>query len=182
MSSDYKVLKQEIIASPKNKKHQIVDITIQTPEGKEVVWQTVKTRDVVTVVAINADNKIYCVRQWRPAANNYVWELPAGGVEEVNPSSDQILQNANRELRQEIGLSAGKLELLTKFWPSIHIPSNFNVVLATDLKPQPLPLDPNESIEIKALPYEEAYDLMVNQQIPSALTLVGLLLVKNLGH
>lgn len=52
MNKNYTVLKEEITASPKNRKHQLIDATIQTPDGKEVAWQYIKTRDVVTIVAI----------------------------------------------------------------------------------------------------------------------------------
>ncbi len=178
MSSGYKILNEEAISSPKNRKHQLVDATVKTPEGQEVVWQYIKTRDVVTIVAINDQNHIYCVRQWRPAVKDYVWELPAGGVEGLGSTNEQILQNANREIQEEISLSAGKLELLANFRPSIHMACTYHVILARDLRTGALPPDPDELIEIRILPYTEAYDLMVNNQTPSALTLIGLLLAK----
>jgi len=43
MKNDYLVLKTEIIRSPVNGKHELVDATVKTPDGKEVVWQYVKT-------------------------------------------------------------------------------------------------------------------------------------------
>src|SRR3989344_2620000 len=120
MANNYKVLKEEVISSPKNRKHQLVDATICIPKGKEVVWQYVKTRDVVTIVALDNKNQVFCVRQWRPARKEYVWELPAGGIEVEQPTPEQVFQNANRELQEEIRHKASKMELLSAFSPTIH--------------------------------------------------------------
>jgi ADP-ribose pyrophosphatase len=176
MTKNYKILKEEMITSPHNRKHQLVDVSILTPNKKEVVWQYVKTRDVVTVLAINNQSQIYCVRQWRPARKDFVWELPAGGIEVENPTQEQVFENANRELQEEIGLKANKMEIISSFSPSIHIACTYYVVLAKDLVPSFLPQDADEDLEVKALPLKEANNLLINQQLPSALTLVGLTL------
>lgn len=178
MGTDYKVLNEDVIASSKNRKHQLVDAIIITPDGKEVIWQYVKTRDVVTIVALDNRNLVYCVRQWRPARKEYVWELPAGGVEVEQPTKEQVYQNANRELQEEIGFKANKMELLSAFSPTIHMTCRYYVVLATELEKSSLPQDVDENIEIKVFPFNEAYDLLINQQLPSALTLVGMVLAK----
>lgn len=174
MISDYKVIKEETVESSISHKHQLIDVTVLTPDNHEVVWQYVKTRDVVTIVALNDKDQIYCVRQWRPARKDFVWELPAGGIEVPNPSLDQVFDNANRELQEEIGLKANKFELLSKFSPTIHTDCVYYVVLAQDLTPNVLPKDNDENLEIKVLPFDQANDLLIKQQLPSALTLVGM--------
>ncbi|HJZ05009.1 hypothetical protein A2634_01795 [Candidatus Amesbacteria bacterium RIFCSPHIGHO2_01_FULL_48_32] len=178
MPTGYKIISESVITSPTNHKHQLVDATVKLPGGKTAVWQYVRSRDVVGIIALTDDNSVYCVRQWRPTRKDYVWELPAGGVEAEHPSDKQVLDNANRELQEEIGMKADKLVILAKFTPTIHIDSNYYVVLATDLKPHSLPNDPVERLEIKTLPFDQAYNLLVNQQLPSALTLISLLLAK----
>lgn len=174
----YKVLDEKVIQSPNSNKHQLIDSTVQVPNGKKVIWQYIETRDVVTIVALDSKNRIYCVRQWRPARKDYVWELPAGGITVENPTTTQVLEHANRELQEEVGLKADKLELLASFTPSIHMTSKFYVVLAKDLSPGKLSQDDDEDLEIKALPFNEAFELLVSKQIPSAMTLVGMLMLR----
>lgn len=133
---------------------------------------------MVCIVAVDNRKRVYCVRQWRPARNDYVWELPAGGVESQQPSDEIILQNANRELQEEIGFKSNRMEILSVFSPAVHIQSHYYIVLATELEKSSLPKDIGEELEIVALPIDEAFDLLINQQLPSSLTLVGMLMAK----
>jgi 8-oxo-dGTP pyrophosphatase MutT (NUDIX family) len=178
MAGNFQILGEETISSPKNPKFQIVDATILTPDSHTVVWQYIQTRDAVGMVALDHQHRIYCVRQWRPARKDYVWELPAGGIDIVKPDPGQILENANRELQEEIGMRAGRLEILASFSPGVHITCTFHIVLAQDLTPASLPGDIGENIEIKLLPFAEAYDLLTHQQLPTSTSLIGLLLAK----
>ncbi len=178
MNGDYKVLKEEVTTSPNNHKYKLVDAVIRTPAGKEVDWEYIKARDGVTIVAINSKNQIFVVRQWRPARKDYVWELPAGGIEIEHPTLERVFQNANRELQEEISFKANKIELLSSFSPAIHMACTYYVVLARDLEASPLPNGADEKIETKAMPFDEAFDLLVNRELPSASTLVGMILAK----
>jgi ADP-ribose pyrophosphatase len=178
MTKNYQILDEKLISSPANSKHKLVDVTIKTPAGDTVVWQYIKTRDVVSVVALNRANQIYCVRQWRPAIKDYIWELPAGGINETNPTSEEVFENANRELQEEIGFKANKIELITKFHPTIHMTCLYYAVLATDLEQSTLPKDIGEDIEIGLFDIPKAYDLLIKQQTTSSLTLIGLTLIK----
>ncbi len=175
----YQIIAEETTSSPNNKKHLLVDATVQLPDGKQAVWQYIKSRDVVAIVALDSEQNIWLVRQWRPSRNDYVWELPAGGVEDKNPTEEQIFTNANRELQEEIGLKANTLKMLAKFTPTIHMQSNYYVVLATDLEPSKLPQDENENVEYKKVTIDEAFKLFTEGPNPSALNLVGLLSLKN---
>lgn len=178
MTKVYKIVKEEVVTSQKSHKHVLIDSTVITPSKNEVVWQYVKSRDVVTIVAINEKQEIYCVRQWRPARKEYVWELPAGGIEDKNPTSKQVLENANRELQEEIGVKAKNLKIISSFSPSIHMTSTYYVVLAKQLTKSSLPQDLEEDLEVKAIAFDEAYDLLISKQLPSSMTLVGMLLAK----
>jgi ADP-ribose pyrophosphatase len=178
MDKTYKILSEELTVSPKGKKHQLVDATVELPNGETRVWQYIKSRQVVSIAAITDKMEIWCVRQWRVARNEFVWELPAGGVENINPTTEQILEDANRELQEEIGLKSNSLKLLAKFSPTIHFQGTYYAVQATDLVDSKLPYSPDEQLDIKAIPFDEAFDLLVNQQLPSAVTLVSMLAVR----
>lgn len=182
MNGVYRILKEEVFSSPRNTKHQLVDATILTPDGHEVVWQYIRTRDVVGIVALEDQDRVFCVRQWRPARKDYAWELPAGGIEKENPTSDEVLENANRELQEEIGFKAHTLELLASFSPTIHVACTYYVVLARNLESSALSNDVVESVEAKALPFDAAADLLLHQNLPSALTLIGMSLARQYLH
>lgn len=179
MKQQYSVLSESEIISPNNKKHRLVDATIATPDGKQVCWQYVKTRDVVTIVPITDKNEVYCVKQWRPARKSQIWELPAGGIEEESATIDQVLANANRELQEELGIRARKIQVIATFSPGAHIASINYVVLARDFETSKLPGDDHEDLDIKILPFKDAYQLLINSQIPTAMTLVGMALARD---
>jgi ADP-ribose pyrophosphatase len=84
------------------------DIVAKTLAGWESPYYTVEANDYVTVLAATASGGVVLVRQFRPAVEDFTLELPSGHIEEgENPE-----EAARRELLEETGYTAGKLELL----------------------------------------------------------------------
>jgi ADP-ribose diphosphatase len=83
------------------------DVDLGGRRGIETFW-SVRTGGYAAVVAVTADGLIPLVRQYRPAVETYVLELPSGAID----SAETPDAAARRELLEETGYKAGELVLL----------------------------------------------------------------------
>jgi ADP-ribose pyrophosphatase len=89
------------------------DIVAKTLAGWEAPYYAVEANDYVTVLAATARGGVVLVRQFRPAVEDFTLELPSGHIEDGESPEDA----ARRELLEETGYTAGKLELLASLVP-----------------------------------------------------------------
>jgi ADP-ribose pyrophosphatase len=104
-------------------------------------------------------------------------ELPAGTLDE------QELPEvcAHREVREEVGMSAGKLVNIGEFYLAPGYSTEYMYVyLATGLQPDPLEMDEDEFLEVEQMPIKELYDLAERGQIQDGKTLAALFLARPL--
>ena len=148
---------------------------IRLPDGKTARLEIVDHVGAVTLVPIDEQNRVWFVRQYRHPAGEVLLELPAGMVE----PGEAPLDCARREIREEIGMAAGRIELIGEFYLAPGYSSEFmRVFLATDLRPDPLPGDADEFISIEPIPLEVVQHMIENGKIHDAKTLASLTLVK----
>ena len=126
-------------------------------------------------VPITAEGKVVMVRQYRKALERPVLELPAGKIEK----GEEPLQTIIRELAEETGYTAGNLEFLTAFYPSVGYTNEvLYIYLATDLTPGPTNYDDHEAMDMLEVDFEEAHNMVVRGEIRDAKTMLGILLAK----
>jgi ADP-ribose pyrophosphatase len=126
---------------------------------------------VVVIPLLNSD-RICLVRNYRPAVNATLIELPAG-TREPNEHPEQT---AARELAEETGYSAGKIERIHAFFPSPGIlDEEMLLYVATDLRPGTPRPEPGEEIENLVVPGSEAVRMALDGSIRDAKTIVGIL-------
>ncbi len=131
----------------------------------------------VTVVALTNEEKIVLVRQFRKAAEKAVLELPAGKLEE----GEDPLSGISRELKEETGYTAGKIQLLSSFYVAIGYSQEvIHLYLATELVGGERDLDPDEAIEIHEYPLEDVVKMCINGEIQDSKVLVGALMVNEI--
>ena len=104
--------------------------------GQDAEWEFVRRRGihgVAVMLAITPDDEILLVRQFRPPVEADVWELPAGLADRPQ---EGLLECAQRELIEETGFRAGKMELLIR-GPAAAASSStlLDIYLATELEP-----------------------------------------------
>ena len=146
---------------------------LRYPDGREVAFEIIQHGGAVTMVPVDGEGQVIFVRQYRHAAGEALLELPAGRLEEGEPPEEC----ARRELREEIGMAAGKMKKLGEFFLAPGYSSeHMQVYLATELRPDPLQPDADEQIEIERYPLAEAYALLAGGKLRDAKTVAALAL------
>lgn len=154
---------------------KIVDITqehLTLPNGKEVTFEFVHHPGGSAVVALNAKNEVCLLRHYRPVADGWLWEIPAGKRDD----EEAPLSTAQRELREEAGMLAGKWQSLGAIFSSpgvftevIHL---YHATALTDVGNAP---EEDELFEVHWLPLSEAVSMAINGEITDAKTIIALL-------
>jgi len=83
-----------------------------TPGGHSRTFEVVRFGQGVAILPVLDGNRIVLIRQFRPAINELILEVPAGKIE----AGEDILEAAARELREETGISGSKIRLMTSIW------------------------------------------------------------------
>lgn len=152
---------------------RIFDVRVDTiREGKvEYDREIVVHRGSAVIVPVFDDGRVGLVRQYRHAAGKYLLEVPAGSLNQgEDPESGAI-----RELEEEIGCRATKIEKIAEFFVSPgFLTEKMHVYLATDLTETSQNLEEDELIEIERLSFEQALDKIRRGEIEDAKTIVGL--------
>jgi ADP-ribose pyrophosphatase len=148
---------------------------IRLPDGKSARLEIVDHVGAVTLVPVDDQKRVWFVRQYRHPAGEVLLELPAGMVE----SGEAPLDCARREIREETGMAAGRIEPIGEFYLAPGYSTEFmHIFLATDLHPDPLPGDADEFITAEPIPLEVALRMIENGKIRDAKTLAALMLAK----
>jgi ADP-ribose pyrophosphatase len=119
------------------------------------------------------DGRVALVRQYRHPARRELLEIPAGRIEDGEAPETC----AAREVEQEIGFRAGRIEKLAEFYSTPGFcEEKLHVYLAADLTPSSQSLDHDELIEIVYLPFAEAVRMAERGGIEDSKTIIALLL------
>jgi ADP-ribose pyrophosphatase len=144
---------------------------VKLPSGRSSVREVVEHAPVVAIVALDSQGDVLLVRQYRLPAQQSLLEIPAGGVD----PGESPEEAAQRELQEETGQRAGRLERLGSFFSSPgYCDEYMHLYLATGLEPSALAADADESIEVVRLPLDEALRLIERGEIRDVKTIVGL--------
>ena len=135
------------------------------------------TREIIdhvggSSVYCEKDNKVLLVKQFRYAYGEEIWEIPAG---KLNPNEDPSV-TALRELEEECGIRANKIEKLFDIYPTPGYTNEITrIYLATDLIEGKQKLDDGEFLTFKWFDKDELRNMIKSNQIKDAKTLVALL-------
>ncbi len=128
---------------------------------------------VVPLFAVGKDPQVLLIRQYRYAANGYVYEIPAGRLDpEESPGVC-----ANRELKEETGYSAATVRLLTTIFTTPGFTDErIHIFLAEGLTAGRSEREPDEFLELYPVPLSKAVGMVRAGKITDAKTAIGLLL------
>jgi ADP-ribose pyrophosphatase len=140
------------------------------PSGFEIRRAIVHHNGSAVMMAVDDRKRILLVRQYRLPARSYLWELPAGKLDQ----GETALQAAKRELTEETGYRAKKWKRLLTFYPSPgYIAEKMTIFLATGLtegKAQPME---DERIETRWFTAQEIERGIRSGKIVDGKTMIG---------
>lgn len=142
----------------------VEEVVVEVPGGKkETRWYVIK-RDAVGIVPITDDGKILMTREYRSAAGEVQWRIPAGGIND----NEEPLDAAHRELREETGFDAKSIEVLVQTAdPSAIIKQKSYFFLARGLFESALDAGEWEGIELAPQTPDEVRALIATAQVNS---------------
>jgi ADP-ribose pyrophosphatase len=159
---------------------KVFDVRLDKIREGDVEYEReiVEHRGSAVIVPLFADGTIAMVRQYRHATGKYLLEIPAGMLE----AGEEPLEGARRELQEEIGVTAAKIEPLAAFYISPgFLTEKMNVFLATDLTETGQQLEDDELIELERIPLDAAADMALDGRIEDAKSIVGILMTQKIA-
>src|SRR5262249_14116430 len=127
---------------------------------------------ILAVDEIGAEPRILLERQYRHAAEDFLWELPAGRIDK----GEKGLAAAKRELLEETGYSAGKWRRILHFYASPgFVAETMDIFLAQELRAGKAQPEDDEVIEVRFVPLSQAVRMVMLQTIRDAKTIAGIL-------
>ncbi|MBC7929645.1 MAG: NUDIX hydrolase [Rubrivivax sp.] len=165
----------EVVSSEEIYGGKIIGVVRDTVrEGdKTYVREVVRHPGGAGVVPYFDDGTIALVSQYRHPTVRYVLEIPAGKLD----PGELPAETAARELEEELGVVAGRMEQLSEFYSTPGFcAEKLWVFLATNLRETARSHGEDEIIEIVRLPFTRALEMIASREIEDAKTIIGLLL------
>lgn len=166
---------ERVISEKRIFEGKVIDLSLRQArltDGTVVNREVVVNKGAVVIVPLTKNNEVRLLRQYRAAAEQWLIELPAGGLE---PGEDPDLA-APRELLEETGDQAATWHKLGGFYSAPGILTEFlELYLAIDLIPGPNNLEFDEHIELLTVPWAEVVEMIRRREIEDAKTIAGLM-------
>lgn len=155
---------------------------VEEPGGVRVRRDLIRHSGSVVVLAVDDTGKIPRIlleRQYRHAAQDYLWELPAGRID----AGEQELKAAQRELLEETGYSASRWRRILRFYASPgFVAETMSVYLATGLRSGDAQPEEDEVIYKRMVALNAALRMVLNGTIRDAKTISSVLWLDHVWH
>lgn len=149
--------------------------TVTLPNGVTIALEMVRHPGAAAVVPLKDSGTVVLIKQFRHAAGGFIYEIPAGKLH----AGEDPMHCAARELEEEIGYVAGRLDHLTSILTAPGFTDEvIHIYKATALTRGQQQLDRDEVLEVLEFPLEEAIAMIVAGTIRDAKTIVGLQMVQ----
>jgi ADP-ribose pyrophosphatase len=156
--------------------------TIERADGTRSERDIVGHPGAVAIVALDPDDQVLLVRQYRTATRGILLEIPAGtlDIDPITGVTEEPDLAARRELEEETGYRAGSWQRLSSFWTAPGFASELmHLYLATDLRPahpdERLGPDEDEHLGLERMPFADAVAAVERGEIGDAKSILGLL-------
>ncbi|MDO5707766.1 MAG: NUDIX hydrolase [Andreesenia angusta] len=170
-------MREKVMSSEIKYRGKILNLRIdeiETKNGKKSKREIIEHKDAVAILAINEEEEIILVRQYRIAVDDAILELPAGLIEDGE--SEEAA--ARRELREETGYTANRMEKMHTFYSSAGFSNEkIHIFFASDLKSGEMDLDEGENIVVEKFHIDQINRLIEENE--DSKTVIALLLYKD---
>jgi len=147
--------------------------TVEKSNGRKTTRDVVEHSDCVAVVALDEQDNVILVRQFRHAVDRFLLEIPAGGID----PGEEPLDSVRRELQEEIGYFPRKIDKLGGFYSIPGYGTEYlHCFLATDLVPSRLMAEDTDDIELVRVSPDDIPRLIASGEICDGKTIAALLL------
>lgn len=174
-------LREKTIKSEKIYDGRVIKLsvdTVITPGGNEATREIIHHPGGVGVVAIDEDNMIYLVEQYRIPYDEVLLEIPAG---KIDPGETDVKRAAERELREETGLTADSLEFIGNFYPSVgFLDEDLRLFMAKGLHMGETDPDEDEFLNLVKIPFDKAVEMVMDNRIKDGKTVAAILKANNM--
>lgn len=174
------LFKEKILSSEYPFRGKILNVRVDRvllPDGRMSTREVVEYSGAVAVVPLTETFEVIMVRQYRHPVGRELLEIPAGKIE----AGEEPEACARRELAEEVGLQAGRLEFISRFYPTPGFANELtHLYLARELTPGAASPDDGEFLEVVRLPFAEALKMVLRGEICDAKTICGLLLTSRI--
>ena len=142
------------------------------PDGKPGIYGVVEYYPCVGILPIDAEGNIYLVGQHRYALDIYSWEIPEGGCNRGEAPETA----ARRELKEELGLEAGRLEKLIISHLSNSVSTEeAHIFLATELSQHEAEPEGTEQLERRIVSFATALEMVLSGEITDSMSQIAIL-------
>jgi ADP-ribose pyrophosphatase len=147
--------------------------TVEKASGRKTTRDVVEHSDCVAVVALDEQDNILLVRQFRHAVDRFLLEVPAGGID----PGEKPLDSVRRELQEEIGYFPRKIDKLGGFYSIPGYGTEYlHCFLATDLVRSRLIAEDTDDIELVRVSPDDIPRLIASGEICDGKTIAALLM------
>lgn len=145
--------------------------TVKLPDGGSSTREIVEHAPAVAIVALDDEQNIKLVRQFRKPVEKMLLEIPAGIME----PGEEPLASARRELEEETGFRADRWEKILTYYSAPGFSDEaLHVFLARDLSRGTASPDEDEFLQVVELPLEKAYSHIFDGQIVDGKSIIGI--------
>lgn len=149
-------------------------MTVRLPNGRTAQREIVHHKGAAAVVPVDDEEYVYLVRQHRVANDMLMWEIPAG---KLDTADEEPLHCAVRELQEETGLRAKKMEQMSHIVTTPGFcTEKIALYLATGLSQHETHFDDDEFLQLTRIPLQEAVSRVMSGELRDAKTALGLLM------
>ena len=147
--------------------------TVVAADGHHAVREIVEHPDAVIMVALDTEDNVLLVNQFRTPLGKNLLEVPAGIIEKNEDTEAAVI----REMQEETGYKPQKLVFLAGFFSTPGFTTEYlHLYLVTDLVSSPLHAEDTAGIELVRVPVSQITELITSGRIQDAKTIAGLLL------
>ncbi len=155
---------------------QLTHFDVINPSGGKGIYGKVHFNGIATgALPLDEELNTYLVGQYRFTIDRYSWEIPeGGGAFGIDP-----VESAKRELLEETGLVATEWTKLIEMHLSNSVTDEYAVIyLARNLSQHTASPEETEQLQVKKLPFEEAYQMVERGEITDSMSVAAILKVK----
>jgi ADP-ribose pyrophosphatase len=145
---------------------------VELPNGRHTIYGVVTCGQCVGVLPFVDPQTVLLIKQYRYVAGRVTWEMPTGGVH----TGETTEAAAQRELAEETGYQAGRLTPVCTYHTSKSVvDETAHLFIGEELVQAAAPPDDTEFIEVRAFPFNDVLQMVLNGEIVDSMTIIAVL-------